>query len=109
MERWFEEVHNNTVPEVALYLVGTKLDKAEATGRAVSVEEGEALAEAHGAMFCEASAKTRENVRKPFVEVVDAVVGRPGLIKGAGRGRTAGTVGLGGSGEGEGGLGGCAC
>jgi Ras-related protein Rab-18 len=25
-------------------------------------------------MFCEVSAKTRENVRKPFVEIVDVIV-----------------------------------
>ncbi|KAB5575887.1 ras family-domain-containing protein [Coniochaeta sp. 2T2.1] len=92
MDRWFEEVENNTVPEVALYLVGTKLDKAQ-TSRAVSVEEGEALAAAHGARFCEASAKTTENVRKSFVEVVDMVVSNPALLSANGRGRrTAGTV-----------------
>lgn len=109
MERWFEEVHNNTVPEVALYLVGTKLDKVELLGRAVSVEEGEALAKEHGAAFCEASAKTRENVRKPFVEVVDAVVGRPGLLDAAGAGKKAGVVRVGETEGEQGWLGGCAC
>ncbi|OIW29881.1 ras-domain-containing protein [Coniochaeta ligniaria NRRL 30616] len=108
MDRWFEEVENNTVPDVALYLVGTKLDKAE-TSRAVSVEEGEALAAAHGAHFCEASAKTTENIRKPFVEVVDMIVSNPALLAGKGRGRTAGTVDIGSGGDGEGYLSGCSC
>lgn len=108
MDRWFEEAENNTVPDVALYLVGTKLDKAE-TSRAVSVEEGEALAAAHGARFCEASAKTTENVRKPFVEVVDMIVSNPALLAGHGRGRTAGTINIAGRGDGEGYLSGCSC
>lgn len=79
MERWFDEAESNTVSEVALYLVGTKLDKA-ATSRAVSAEEGQALATAHGALFCEASAKTRENVRKPFIEIVNQIVQDPVLL-----------------------------
>ena len=141
MDRWFEEVENNTVPEVALYLVrvthpsspstpalspssssltpsqsltpkqvGTKLDKAS-TSRAVSVEEGESLATAHGARFCEASAKTTENVRKPFVEVVDMVVSNPALLAGNLKGRrTAGTVDIEDGGEGASGyLPGCSC
>ncbi|KUI71234.1 Ras-related protein Rab-18 [Cytospora mali] len=83
MERWFDEVEMNTVPGVALYLVGTKIDKP----RAVTTEEGRALAEAHGAGFCEVSAKTSDNVREPFVEVVDAVVGDPALMQEADRGR----------------------
>ncbi|KUI58835.1 Ras-like GTP-binding protein RYL1 [Cytospora mali] len=83
MERWFDEVEMNTVPGVALYLVGTKIDKP----RAVSPEEGRALAEAHGAGFCEVSAKTSDHVREPFVEVVDSVVGDPALMKEADRGR----------------------
>jgi hypothetical protein len=52
--------------------VGSKLDKA--SSRAVKYEEGETLASKHGSHFCEASAKTRENVRKPFVDVVDQIV-----------------------------------
>jgi Ras-related protein Rab-18 len=59
--------------------VGSKLDKA--SSRAVKYEEGEALASKHGSHFCEASAKTRENVRKPFVDVVDQIVKSPGLME----------------------------
>ncbi|KAK3945024.1 P-loop containing nucleoside triphosphate hydrolase protein [Diplogelasinospora grovesii] len=95
MERWFEEAENNTVEDAVLYLVGAKLDKAEHNGggREVSPEEGRRLAKAHGAMFCEASSKTRENVRKPFVELVDAIVSKPELLVGNRvRRRAAGTV-----------------
>ncbi|KAK0626666.1 ras family-domain-containing protein [Immersiella caudata] len=91
MERWFDEAEANTGEGVALYLVGAKLDKAE-TSREVSYEEGQALADAHGALFCEASAKTRENVRKPFCDIVNQIVSTPGLLSGGNQGRTVGTV-----------------
>lgn len=91
METWFDEVEMNTVPGVALFLVGTKTDKP----RAVSAVEGRALAEAHGAGFCEVSAKTSEHVREPFVEVVDLIVGDPELMMEADKGRRDSTVKIG--------------
>ena len=60
--------------------VGSKLDKATASSRAVSFEEGKAFADSHGAGFCEVSSKTRENVKTPFVEVVDQIVQKPELF-----------------------------
>ncbi|KAK4229862.1 ribosomal S3Ae family-domain-containing protein [Podospora fimiseda] len=107
MERWFLEAKANTVEGVALYLVGAKLDKAEHS-REVTPEEGRALAEAHGARFCEASAKTGMNVRRPFVEIVDHIVQNPGLIQAAKTGRAAGVVPLN-SNAGGGYLPSCAC
>ncbi|KAH9909808.1 ras-domain-containing protein [Xylariomycetidae sp. FL2044] len=83
MEKWIEEARSNASPDAVLYLVGSKLDKTAAGGRAVSFEEGKAFAEAQGAGFCEASSKTRENVRRPFVEVVDEIVQRPRLLASA--------------------------
>jgi len=79
MDRWFAEVDSNTHGDVATCLVGAKLDRAEAS-RAVPTTEGEFLAASHGAMFCEVSAKTRENVRKPFTDVVDRIVSTPQLL-----------------------------
>lgn len=90
MERWFDEVEVNTVPGVALYLVGAKVDKP----RVVPAADGQALAEAHGASFCEVSAKTRENVRKPFVDIVDAIVSHPDVMQAA-DGGAKGTVNVG--------------
>lgn len=87
MEKWFDETEINTTPGVALYLVGAKIDKP----RVVTSEEGSTLAEAHGAMFCEVSAKTRENVRKPFVELVDTIVAK-GMVNGDGRNGDRSTV-----------------
>lgn len=101
MEKWFDEAEINTSPGVALYLIGAKIDKP----RAVSAEEGSTLAQAHGAMFCEVSAKTRENVRKPFVELVDAVIAK-GAVGGSGRG---GTVRVGGEADSAAASSGCSC
>ncbi|KAI8965642.1 ras-domain-containing protein [Daldinia sp. FL1419] len=80
MEKWIDEARSSASPDAVLYLVGSKLDKVATGGRAVSFEEGKAFAESQGAGFCEVSAKTRENVRQPFVEVVDRIVQRPELF-----------------------------
>lgn len=139
VEKWFNEAKANTAEGVVIYLVrpvlpilfrrtnkqtdtnhqvGSKLDKTERApgsgGRAVSTEEGRALAEALGAAgFCEASAKTCENVRRPFIEVVDRIVQSPGLLAAIKSGRAPGTVVVDGrSGPGGGGGGympGCFC
>lgn len=103
MERWFEEAESNAIPGAVMFLVGSKLDKAS-THRTVTVDEGERLASSHGAGFCEVSSKTRENVRKPFVEVVEGIVNSPELLSQGRRG--GGTVSVGGGG---GDAGGCAC
>ena len=59
--------------------VGTKLDKADAS-RAVSTDEGKALARDRGVSFCEVSAKTGKNVRLPFVQIVDSILQKPELL-----------------------------
>ncbi|KAI1491120.1 rab protein [Biscogniauxia mediterranea] len=83
MERWIDEARSNASPDAVLYLVGSKLDKVAAGGRAVSYEEGKAFADSQGAGFCEISSKTRENVRRPFIEVVDRIVQKPELLSSA--------------------------
>ncbi|KAI0592971.1 rab protein [Biscogniauxia sp. FL1348] len=80
MERWIDEARSNASPDAVLYLVGSKLDKVATGGRAVSYEEGKAFADSQGAGFCEISSKTRENVRRPFIEVVDRIVQKPELL-----------------------------
>ncbi|KAI1106098.1 ras-domain-containing protein [Jackrogersella minutella] len=83
MEKWIDEARSNASPDAVLYLVGSKLDKAASGSRAVSYEEGKAFAESQGAEFCELSSKTRENIRKPFVEVVDKIIQKPQLLAAA--------------------------
>lgn len=104
MDKWFDEAEVNTPPGVALYLVGAKTDKPN---RAVAADEGRALAEAHGARFCEVSAKASDNVRRPFVEIVDEIVAK-GVPAAAGA-AAAGTVRVGADGEGAAGGSGCSC
>ena len=103
MERWFEEAETNAIPGAIMYLVGSKMDKT--ASRKVKYEEGEALAKAHGSQFCEVSSKTRENVRKPFVEMVDEIVKHPQLL--AASSRRGGTIAVG-AGDQEA-ASGCAC
>lgn len=105
MERWFEEAESNAIPGAVMYLVGSKMDKAS-MHRTVTYEEGERLAESHGARFCEVSSKTRENVRKPFVEIVDDIVRKPGLVTAPSR--RGGTINVTGGGAADDG-GACAC
>jgi Ras-related protein Rab-18 len=90
MERWFEEAETNAMPGAVMYLVGNKMDKV--SSRVVRYEEGEELAGRHGCGFCEVSAKTRDNVKKPFVEIVDQIVRNPELLKASSR--RSGTVAL---------------
>ena len=89
-------------PGLLCILLGVNWDKASA--RTVKTEEGMEMAERHGCGFCEVSSKTRDNVRKPFVEIVDAIVKDPKLLSAGSR--RSGTVNVGG-GDSEGG--GCAC
>ena len=103
MERWFEEAESNAMPGAIMYLVGSKMDKVGS--RAVQYEEGEALAAQHGSQFCEASSKTRENVRKPFIEIVDEIVKNPQLLSASTR--RGGTVAVGGTNDSAGS--GCSC
>ena len=79
MERWFDEAETNAIPGAKMYLCGSKLDKAP-QGRVVGYGEGAELAARHGAQFCELSSKTRDNVKKPFVEIVDAIVADKTLL-----------------------------
>jgi len=104
MERWYEEAESNAMPAAVMYLVGSKLDKS--SSRAVKYEEGEALATNHGNKFCEVSSKTRENVKKPFVEIVDQIVQKPQLLNASTR-RSGETVTVDGGNEGVGS--GCSC
>ncbi|OAY42747.1 ras-related protein RABC2a [Manihot esculenta] len=62
---WTKEVElYSTNKDCVKILVGNKVDKE--SERAVSSEEGMALAKQHGFLFLEASAKTRANVEKCF-------------------------------------------
>ncbi|CAK9186354.1 unnamed protein product [Ilex paraguariensis] len=68
-EIWAKEVElYSTNHESVKILVGNKVDKD--SERAVTVEEGMALAQEHKCFFLECSAKTRENVQQCFKELI---------------------------------------
>ncbi|XXG83621.1 hypothetical protein AAC387_Pa10g1335 [Persea americana] len=60
-------------------LVGNKVDKE--SERAVTREEGIALAQEYGCSFFECSAKTRENVEKCFEELALKILAVPSLLE----------------------------
>ena len=68
--------------KVVKLLVGNKCDLVN--DRAVSTREGEAWARSKGMLFLEASAKSDENVRAAFEEVVAKILDTPSLVAGTG-------------------------
>jgi len=85
LKAWMTEIETylpNGGADVVKLLVGNKIDKA--VDRAVSTKEGEAWARAHGMLFLESSAKSAENVKECFQEVVARVLESPVLLAGTG-------------------------
>lgn len=56
--------------EVIMMLVGNKIDLGN---RAVTKQEGEAMARKHGMMFIETSAKNKIGIQEAFEELVNKV------------------------------------
>jgi len=63
-EKWLGHLIEVTGPEITIILVGNKSDRSNE--RAVSEEEGKALAKRHKIEFIETSAFTSSNVEKTF-------------------------------------------
>ncbi|XP_059628367.1 ras-related protein RABC2a-like [Cornus florida] len=79
-EIWAKEVElYSTNPECIKILVGNKVDRD--SERAVTIEEGMALAREHKCLFLECSAKTRENVLRCFKEVIIKILETPSLLE----------------------------
>ncbi|XP_021908684.1 ras-related protein RABC2a [Carica papaya] len=77
---WAKEVDlYSTNQDCVKMLVGNKVDRD--TERAVSREEGMALAQEHGCLFLECSAKTRENVDQCFKELALKIMEVPSLLE----------------------------
>ncbi|XP_038069840.1 ras-related protein Rab-22A-like [Patiria miniata] len=66
---WVPAVQSCSDPNIALAVVGNKLDLEE-TGRGVSTEEARGYADILEAVFLETSAKTGHNVERVFTELV---------------------------------------
>ena len=68
VSQWQKELKSNADPDIALMLVGNKVDLClqDASLRKVSREEGEKLAIAHNILFEEMSAVENINVKDSF-------------------------------------------
>ena len=69
---WLKELRDHASQEIVIMLIGNKVDLAE-TSRAVTVDEGGALAEQEGFLFMETSALDATNVDKAFATVFDTI------------------------------------
>ncbi|KAJ0545991.1 putative small monomeric GTPase [Helianthus anomalus] len=79
-EIWAREVDlYSTNPDCVKILVGNKVDRD--VERAVTVEEGMALAKEHGCLFYECSARTRANVQQCFKDLSLKILDKPGLLE----------------------------
>ncbi|XP_057475781.1 ras-related protein RABC2a-like isoform X1 [Actinidia eriantha] len=80
LETWAKEVElYSTNQDCIKILVANKVDRDGE--RAVSVEEGMALAEEHKCLFFECSAKTREKVQQCFKELTVKMLEIPSLVE----------------------------
>ncbi|KAL4575249.1 hypothetical protein LXL04_022091 [Taraxacum kok-saghyz] len=79
-EIWAREVElYSTNPDCVKILVGNKVDRD--VERAVTVEEGIALAKKHSCLFYECSARTRANVQQCFKDLTLKILDKPGLLE----------------------------
>ncbi|KAJ4972127.1 hypothetical protein NE237_005226 [Protea cynaroides] len=77
---WAKEIElYSTNKECIKMLVGNKVDKE--SERAVTKEEGMALAQEYGCLFLECSVKTSENVGKCFEEIALKIMEVPSLLE----------------------------
>ncbi|KAI8060464.1 GTP-binding protein [Gongronella butleri] len=69
---WLKELREHADPNIVIMLVGNKVDLSE-TNRAVTTEEGGALAEQEGFLFMETSALDATNVENAFATVFNTI------------------------------------
>ena len=76
---WIKSLDDNCKSGISKILVGNKLDLEDT--RQVQTADGKTLAEKHGMMFFETSAKTGINVENVFMDIArDIMLKNPGII-----------------------------
>ncbi|CAI2380301.1 unnamed protein product [Moneuplotes crassus] len=86
-EKWINDVKAQADPDIAIMLVGNKLDKAKGSdARDVEEKAGEEFARKHGLLFSEASALSDTNVTSAFEDLLTYIdEGRSKTSKGGKR------------------------
>lgn len=87
---WMKEVDRLASPDVCRLLVGNKTDLTDK--RAVTKEEGEALAAKYGVAFLETSARDSQNVDQAFTKMAATMQKKQGQGGAGGTGVTGGAV-----------------
>ncbi|OHT09995.1 Ras-related protein RIC1 [Tritrichomonas foetus] len=78
---WMKEIDRLATADVCKLLVGNKADLTEK--RAVTTEEGQALANQFGITFVETSAKENTNVEEIFAKMAEAMQKKAGALVGS--------------------------
>ena len=74
ISRWLKELKTNAEPDIAIMIVGNKVDLCEedSSQRRVTKEEAEKFAASQNAMFEETSAITSANVKSAFENLMQS-------------------------------------
>ena len=71
ISNWLKQIDQHANSNVAKVLVANKCDR---TDKIIETEKGRALADQHGLMFFETSAKTGHNVNEVFHSIANVIV-----------------------------------